>query len=207
MKRFKVRYAPVFGDVKSLLSKYERDPKGFFKVVYDYKQGNLKGYKNAEEVIKKLSLMDSFKEARDTLRFSDRELDALSRYRGKWSSSGLLDSLTQFLKAKKSAAVADSGNRLYKLATTFYSQLIDLSNQTKFIVAEMQLGKIDSLRAKLNITTKKDKTEFIGGLQPLNLSQGLEYWPFEKEYWEDELGYYVYNMDSKCAVAKGGKDK
>ena len=203
MRRFKTRYAPVFGDVKSLLSKYERDPRGFFKVVYDYRQGDLRSYKNAEEIIKKLSLMDAFKEARDTIRFSDRELDALGRYRGKWSSSGLLDSLTQFLKAKKSAAVADSGARLYKLATTYYSQLIDLSNQTKFIVAEMQLGKIDTLRAKLNINTKKDKTEFIGGLQPLNLSQGLEYWPFEKEYWEDELGYYVYNMDSKCVVAKG----
>jgi hypothetical protein len=35
-------------------------------------------------------------------------------------------------------------------------------------------------------------------MQELNVTQDLEYWPFEGEYWEDELGGYVYNLDSKC---------
>lgn len=24
------------------------------------------------------------------------------------------------------------------------------------------------------------------------------YWPFDGEYWEDELGYYFYNIQSAC---------
>ena len=52
-----------------------------------------------------------------------------------------------------------------------------------------------------------NKVQFIGGLQELNINQTLEYWPFEGEYWEDELGFYVYNLDSKCSYGKKKKKK
>lgn len=205
MRRFKVRYSPVFGDVKAMLNRYRGNPKGFFKLVYDYKSGQDIKYNNAEEIIKKLSYMDAYKGARDTIRFADRELDALNGY-GKWKSSGLLGSLKSFLDAKKSSAITDAGRRMYKLSTTYYSQLLDLSNQTKLIVAEMQLGKLAKLRSKIAVTNPDDKVQFIGGMQKLSLSQSLEYWPFEQEYWEDELGYYVYNMNSQC-TEKGAAEK
>ena len=199
MHRFKVRYEPVFADVKSMLNRYDKDYAGFFRLVYDYRSGNLKKYENAEQVLKKLSLVDSYKEARDTIRFSDRELDALGSYKGRWGSSGLLDTLEKFLKDKKGIAVRDAGRRLWEFASTFYAQLLELSSQTKMIVAEMQLGKIDVLRSKIGVNSQKQRVEFIGGMQELNIRQELEYWPFEQEYWEDELGYYVYNLESQCA--------
>ena len=34
---------------------------------------------------------------------------------------------------------------------------------------------------------------------PLDLVDELEYWPFEGEYWKDEIGGYVYNIGSKCS--------
>lgn len=199
MRRFKDRYQPVFGDVKGMLNRFKGDPKGFFKFVYDYQNGSLNNYRKAEEIIKKLSLVDAFKETLDTIRFTDRELDKLKDYR-EWQASGLLDSITSFLESKKSSAVLDGGQRMYKEATTYYNELTDLSNQTKLIVAEMQLGKLASLRALIKVGEEDKKTEFIGGMQKLNINQTLEYWPFEGEYWEDELGFYVYNMPSKCSV-------
>jgi hypothetical protein len=39
-------------------------------------------------------------------------------------------------------------------------------------------------------------------MQKLNINQTLEFWPFEGEYWEDELGFYVYNMASRCVANK-----
>ena len=91
------------------------------------------------------------------------------------------------------------------MGTTYYSQLLDLSNQTKLIVAEMQLGKLAKLRSKINVGQSYDKVQFIGGMQKLRIGQSLEYWPFEKEYWEDELGFYVYNMKSQCSKKKKKK--
>jgi hypothetical protein len=44
-------------------------------------------------------------------------------------------------------------------------------------------------------------------LQELNINDELEYWPFEpSEYWEDELGYYVYNLPSRCDSKEKGDE-
>ncbi|MCX6131607.1 MAG: hypothetical protein NTX25_21420, partial [Proteobacteria bacterium] len=207
MRRFKDRYQPVFGDVKGMLNRYRGDPKAFFKFVYDYRNSQLSSYRRAEEIVKKLSQVDSFKEAMDTIRFTDRELNALRGYR-EWNAVGLTESLNQFLESKKSAAVLDAGQRMYKEGTNYYQELLELSNQTKLIVAEMQLGKLANLRALIKVTGGEDrKTQFIGGMQKLNINQTLEYWPFEGEYWEDELGFYVYNMASRCVGKDAASDK
>ncbi len=206
MRRFKERYQPVFGDVKGMLNRFNGDPKGFFRFVYDYRSGSLSSYRRAEEIVKKLSLVDSYKEATDTIRFADRELESLRNF-DELKSSGLTESLNSFLESKKSAAVLDAGQRMYTEGKGYYQELLELSNQTKLIVAEMQLGKLDRLRDLIKVVGDDDKKlQFIGGMQKLNINQTLEYWPFEGEYWEDELGFYVYNMPSKC-IAKDDKEK
>ena len=198
MKRFKDTYTPVFKDVKSMLGKLEGDPRGFFKIVYQYKTSNLNRYTYARQILKQLSFTDAYKGATDTIRFADRELALLEDYQ-RWRPSGLLRSINDFLKSKKKVAIKDAGRRLFRLGATYYSQLLELSNQTKLIVAEMQLGKLAKLRSKINVDKDYNKVQFIGGLQKLNIGQSLEYWPFQSEYWDDELGYYVYNLNSKCA--------
>jgi hypothetical protein len=75
------------------------------------------------------------------------------------------------------------------------------------IVAEMQLGKLANLRSMIKVGDDERKVQFIGGMQKLNINQTLEYWPFEGEYWEDELGFYVYNMASKCTTKDDDGDK
>jgi len=205
LSRFKERYKGVFEDLNHILSKYQHDPKGFFKLVYDYRVGSLNDYKRAFAILDALSRTDAYKEAGNTIRFSDNELARLSRYNARWGSSGLQDELASFLRAKKAAAVKDAGRRLFDQATGYYAYLKELSDQTIGINTEMVLGRVDALRAKLKVGTADKKANFIGGLQPLNVSQDLEYWPFEGEYWEDELGGYVYNIGSLCGKGSGGK--
>ena len=36
-------------------------------------------------------------------------------------------------------------------------------------------------------------------MEELKIDQKLEYWPFEGEYWEDELGGYIFNINSQCS--------
>ena len=177
-------------------------------MVYRYKVGNLNKYKRAWAILDALSRTDIYKEARNTIRFSDNELARLSRYKGRWNSSGLGDELSSFLRKKKAAAVADAGRRLVNKATGFYAYLKELSDQTQLINTEMVLNRVDEFRKKLSIQGAKDnKGEFAGGLQPLNVGIDHEYWPFEGEYWEDELGGYVYNIASVCEAKKGKKRK
>lgn len=199
LKEFKKRYAPVFADVKGILRRYKDDPRGFFRLVYEYRRGTLSKHRRAWSILDALSRTDPYREAGTTVRFSDREL---SRIDSRWSSVGLADELRSFLSKKKAAAVSDAGGRLYRQARFFYNYLRELSSQSLLIDAELQLKKVDILRAKLNVGTVDKKGEFIGGLQPLQVGQDVEYWPFEGEYWEDELGGYVYNIASRCSKEK-----
>jgi len=201
--KFKTRYKGVFDDLNKLLEHYRSDPQKFFKLVYDYRVGSLNEYKRAWAILDSLSRTDVYKEAGNTIRFSDRELAQLSRYSAKWGSNGLNDELASFLRNKKTAAVKDAGKRLFDTASGYYAYLKELSDQTIGINTEMVLGRVDALRAQLKVGTADKKANFIGGLQALNVSQDLEYWPFEGEYWEDELGGYVYNIESLCSKAGG----
>ncbi len=202
LARFKGRYQGVFQDLKKLLDNYKTNSKGFFKLVYDYRTGSLNDYKRSWAILDALSRTDIYKEAGQTVRFSDNELGRLSRYQGRWGSNGLMEELTGFLRNKKTAAVKDAGARLFEKTSGYYAYLKELSDQTILINSEIALGRVDALREKLQVGTADKKANFIGGLQALNVSQDLEYWPFEGEYWEDELGGYVYNIESLCK--KGG---
>jgi hypothetical protein len=202
LSHFKTRYKGVFDDLAKMLERHKTDSKGFFKLVYDYRTGSLNDYRRAWAILDALSRTDVYKEAGNTVRFADNELARLSRYSGVWSQNGLQDEISSFLRNKKTAAVNDAGKRLYEKATGYYAYLKDLSDQTYGINTEMVLGRVDALRSQLKVGTADKKANFIGGLQTLNVSQDLEYWPFEGEYWEDELGGYVYNIESLCS--KGG---
>ncbi len=200
LKNFQKRYKPVFADVKSLQQKFRGNPRGYFKVVNSYESKSLDRYRNAFEVLDEVSRSDSYREAIQTIRASNRELDYINGYSANWKTSGLLNELREFLNSKKTAAATDSGRRMLGLTGLYFDSLKDLSDQTGLIQAERMLGKVNELRKKLNITAAKSKIKFIGGLQELPEGATIEYWPFQpNEYWEDELGHYVYNTESLCS--------
>lgn len=198
MKLFKKRYRPVLKNIKALIKKSEKRPRRFFKFVYDYRTGSLKSHRNVWAILDALSRTDTYKQAGSTIKNADQELARLSQAPQNWASVGLLKALRKFLVKKKRAALNDSGKRLYRLGVGFHRYLVELSNQTRLITAELLLGKVDKLRSKLNIKSPGKKGNFIGGMKALKIGQDLEYWPFEGEYWEDELGGYVYNINSQC---------
>lgn len=200
---FKERYKPVFKDLANLLSDYKTKENDMFKLVYDYRSGSLNRYKSAWSILDSLSRSDAYKESSRAFRYSDAEIARLNGMGGKWGSTGLTEDLKDFLNKKKQVARADSGKKLYDQAAASFEYLRTLSNQTKLINADRLEGSIDSIRRNLNVTQANDRKVFIGGLQPLEIDQQLEYWPFDGEYWEDELGYYVYNIDDACGMQKG----
>jgi tetratricopeptide (TPR) repeat protein len=201
LEKFRDRYKPVFKDLSSLLTEYKGKKNEMFRLVYDYRNGNLNRYKSAWAILDALSRSDAYKESYRAVRYSDAEVARLSGMGGKWSTTGLTEDLKDFLAKKKQVAKADSGDKLFDQAAAAFEYLRTLSNQTKLIQADMFEGRVDTIRRNLNVTQANDRKVFIGGLQPLQIDQQLEYWPFIGEYWEDELGYYVYNIGDRCGVS------
>jgi tetratricopeptide (TPR) repeat protein len=206
--RFLKKYRKVISSARSLVSKYRGRSKAgdFFQIIYQYRRGELKRFKEARSILDRVSRSDAYKEASDTIRLATAEQRELN-FRGRgFRSSGLLSDLKSFLKLKKKAAAADAGARLYRLAKEQYEYLRDLESQSGLVESELSLEKINSLRRKINIDAAPSKKQFVGGLTRLDLDQTLEYWPFiPNEYWEDELGWYIYNINSRCGARRGSK--
>ncbi|MCY4444646.1 MAG: hypothetical protein OXC44_07605 [Proteobacteria bacterium] len=198
---FRSTYKPLNVSLKRVIGEFNSQPVEFFNLIKTYKDGSLNRYEKAWPIIDYLARTNVFKAAYETVRRSDQELSKLGNTPTAWRNVGLEDELADFLRKKKEAAMHTGGVNLLKIARESLSYLRDLSSQTDFIQLEMNLGKIDKLREKLKIVASREqeRTNFIGGLQELKIGQKLEYWPFQGEYWEDELGGYVFNVDSKCS--------
>lgn len=79
---------------------------------------------------------------------------------------------------------------------TVRNELKDLYEQAGFIRYEMINGKKEILKKKIagkaleQVDEKVDRTFFV--------QNGYEYWPFEGEYWLDEIGNYHYLGKQSC---------
>lgn len=198
---FKTKFSPVLKNLKVVLGKTKNNPENFFGLVFDYKTKKLDQYEEIWPILAQLSLNDSFNDAIQNIAKTESEVEQLSKVPSSWKTSGLERDLRTYLAKRKAVTITESGRLLHFQARGYGSYLVELSNQTRLITAELLLGKVDSIREKLNIKTAEKKENFIGGMQPLKIGEQLEYWPFEGEYWEDELGGYVFNINSKCNMS------
>lgn len=209
LSAFKNRYKSTFRDLNNLLSRYSHNPIGFFELIRRYRvSGRLGDFSAAAEVIDSVSRSEAYKEANSVLRQAKRERSRImSRYGGLWRDFGLLDILVNVLETKIQATTQRAGTNLFSQAVESFNYLQDLNHQTKLIQVDMVSGETDKLRAAFNREELGTDSSFWGeGMKPLDLKAQLEYWPFEGEYWEDELGGYVYNMGSKCGKADNKKE-
>ncbi len=144
-----------------------------------------------------LTYTDEFEKAYKTSTMIDKELARIHEKAGEWGALGRAISPQLNTLKKKTQEIASE--RLIRKASSFVKKINDISEQIKIIHAEMLLGNVDKVRDKLQKNKDSLKNDqFIGGMKELKLGEALEYWPFEGEYWEDELGGYVYNLNNLC---------
>lgn len=99
--------------------------------------------------------------------------------------------MTIIEEAEKNVAV-EIGTVLQRLHKRKLSELLEQREQANYLKVEI-------------VTGEKELIEGQKGLPPKRLvdvetsvSTGYHFWPFTGEYWEDELGTFVYTTESSC---------
>lgn len=124
------------------------------------------------------------------------ELKKMEKLPESWKSSKLGDELIQESSVANSFAVTGAGELTQQRLERVVRELEDLVMQQKrilFEVARAERGEIEAdIRAgmMLDAQSKNDPK--------LNLSDEQLYWTFDGEYWRDELGFYVFSINSEC---------
>jgi len=104
--------------------------------------------------------------------------------------------ILQDIATAKSVAVDNTGN----LARTRYERLLteiqDLLNQTTRVEIEI----LKALRGELDLEIQTEQEVSGPAAQQAEIKSDAEHvvWPFEGEFWRDELGYYRQPVASRC---------
>jgi hypothetical protein len=100
-----------------------------------------------------------------------------------------------YVAAKKKAVI---GSKVKNHLTKIQSELVDFDEQSSFIRYEMLNGKKEVLKNKILDKNKITKSPSVVHDRSFYVQNGYEYYPFQGEYWLDEVGNYHYLGKQSC---------
>ena len=113
-----------------------------------------------------------------------------------WRESEVGKALVTLLKSQKSVYMRFAGHALANELGEIRDQLGDLMGQEALIRFEVVSGEYRKYQTRFRnpeAADVKEGVEFDFATNP-----EVIYWPFNDEYWEDELGYYQRDEPGDC---------
>lgn len=129
------------------------------------------------------------------LQVMDEEERKISAQKSLWRDS-LGAHLNSILEKDRRRYKQRAGLVMLKEMAQMSNQLGDLLTQSEIIrfevVSAQRIG-YEYAMSSIDLADTKDETAI-----DFATSRGLAYWPFNGEFWQDELGYYYYTEQSSC---------
>jgi tetratricopeptide (TPR) repeat protein len=104
--------------------------------------------------------------------------------------------ILQDIQTAKTVAVDNTGNLARSRYERLLTEIQDLLNQTTRIEIEI----LKALRGELDLEIQTEQEATGPVVQQAEIESDAEHviWPFEGEFWRDELGYYRQPVASRC---------
>ncbi|QED29684.1 hypothetical protein FRD01_21075 [Microvenator marinus] len=195
LEGFDEQYVPIKAEIDSVVAKYSDDTEAMYKWLLDQRQGATENYElvrvvnsalNDQQVQRKVKLIEAISE----------EKAALSEKSQTWKSSPLARALDTDLEVSAGFARSDAGmiaQQRLERASRELENLVLEQKKIQFEVARAEKGEIEAdLRASMVVD--RDVTD----KPSVDVSDEEMYWTFDGEYWRDELGFYVFDVNSEC---------
>src|SRR5262249_23750543 len=84
------------------------------------------------------------------------------------------------------------GANLMRLHRRKLQELIEQREQANYLKVEIVTGEKELIEGQKGLPPKR-----IVDVET-SVAEGYRFWPFVGEYWDDELGTYVYTTESAC---------
>jgi hypothetical protein len=202
--RFLKKYNPVLTDLRKTLEKFkgENQEEAFYKFLKDVRDDNENGTNKANLSPGIKTVVSNALSDRQLLRhikyveLLDDEAKQFNKASPNFVSSALGNDVKDALQLARDIAVRNAG----QLARERYERNIEelnehLRNATK-VGIDVNAAKRNILDQKLNDSKQTDPKEIERNIVKADGEHLL--WPFNGEYWRDELGFYRQTVKSKC---------
>ncbi len=207
---FRHKYEPIQQELQVALAKF-KDNKSFFEFLrkVHQKKDSTKDLMDDGEEEKIMGFSpDIFSVIRGALddrtllrnleyvSILEKEEKKLKKMPAMFVNSAAGTRIQQDINTAKDVAIDNTGN----LARSRYERLVeeinDLLNQTTRVEVEI----LNALRGALDMELKTEQQLTGPQTEQATIESDAEHvlWPFEGEYWRDELGYYRQPIQSRC---------
>lgn len=194
LEEFSYTYEPMLNEVQSVLASKAEDPEAMYEWLLAVRDGTESQELQAvaqtaiddQQVKNKMKLIEAIQ----------KEIEKINSMPSAWKGSGLGSTLVQDSELAISFARGDAGGivaqRLERVSRELQDFVLE-QEKILFEVTRAERGEIEtSLRSEMEVdanVTKKPRVK---------VSDEELYWTFEGEYWRDELGFYLFTVNSEC---------
>lgn len=196
--RFNQRFSPVKDELLKILGRFkgENQEEPFFKFLLTVREGNANVPENVKGIVEAALSDRQLLRNIDYVKVLDEEVNRFKASPASFRSSSLGVQIQDMLRIARQLAVRHAG----EIALQRYKRSVDeidehLRNGEKILIditaAQRNLldekikgGQVSKAEAKIFGVVKPDEEHFI--------------WPFDGEYWRDELGFYRQVVESAC---------
>ncbi|MDH5674137.1 MAG: hypothetical protein OEZ06_18420 [Myxococcales bacterium] len=191
---FHERYDPVKNKLDEMLQKYQ-DNAQFFEFLKKVREGNANLPPEIRGIVNSALSDRAVLANLEYVNLLEQEEKNLNKAPSQFKNSSLGARILQDILVAKSFAIDQAG----EIAKARYSRLVeemqDLANQIDTVEIEVLNYERGQLKAALQdqMTAASEST---GG--EVFVSSEHNVWPFNGEYWRDELGYYRQQVTYKC---------
>ncbi len=128
----------------------------------------------------------------------NKEAQLISQMSPAWQASAIGKFSKRIIERRKASTQDLVGKLARNHLLTMKSELRDFFEQNDFLKLEMLGGKKEIVAKEISGRKIPHKTITDDASRNFFIANGLEYWPFQGEYWLDELGNYHYVGVQAC---------
>lgn len=196
--RFNLRYTPIKDELERILKNYKGENRedAFFKFLLDVREGKGDIPASVRPIVE-IALSDrQLLRNIDYVKLLEEEEKRFKKSPSDFQSSGLGMEVSDALKLARDLAVRQAG----ELALGRYQRYVDelnehLRNGEKILI-DITAAQRNLLDEKIQTNqVSKAESKIYGVVKP---DEEHVIWPFNGEYWRDELGFYRQVVESAC---------
>jgi tetratricopeptide (TPR) repeat protein len=197
--RMKKKYEPIKKQLEAILNRFqgEGSEQQFFTFLKDVRAGKANLSKEIRPVVENALSDRQLLLNIEYVRVLDEEGERFKKAPASFKSAPIGNDVTDALSLARDVAVRNAGN----LARERYQRNLDELNEHLRDASKILIDITAAERNKLDATIQKGQLSKDDSLTYGVVKPDAEHvlWPFDGEYWRDELGFYRQVVVSKCA--------
>ncbi len=194
LEQFSRTYEPVYDQLVKITGS-QRGPTAYFELVRD--AAGAPGGGPMRKIMRVAMSDQTVRKLAESIGDVEREMDAgIGNRRAEFRGSALAKDLVDKLKASRAAMMDEAGARTRAKLEYERDGLRQLLAQALRITIEVSRKEREALEGSL---AKGSQVEVVRDLKYSHaVSDEHLYWPYEGEFWRDELGTYSYTLTKGC---------